>query len=47
LVEPRKKDEKRVRGLELGEVKSMRVSFDSVKVKIGNHVESVGFPGEI
>ncbi|CEJ57800.1 hypothetical protein PMG11_06480 [Penicillium brasilianum] len=47
LVEPSKKDEERVRGLELGDVGSMRVSFDSVKVKIGNHVESVVFPSEI
>lgn len=47
LVEPSKKDEERVRGLDLGDVKSMRVGFDSVKAKIGNHVESVVLPAEI
>ncbi|KAJ5355005.1 uncharacterized protein N7496_012217 [Penicillium cataractarum] len=47
LVEPGKLDEERVRGLDLGDVNSMRVSFDSVKVKIGNHVESVVLPAEI
>jgi hypothetical protein len=46
LNEPGKVEEERVAGLELGDVRSMRVRFDSVKVKIGNHVESVALSAE-
>ncbi|KAJ5875147.1 uncharacterized protein N7473_012494 [Penicillium subrubescens] len=47
LTEPGKVEEERVAGLELGDVQSMRVRFDSVKVKIGNHVESVALPVDV
>ena len=47
LAAPSRAEEERVEGLELGAVKGMRVRFDSVKVKIGNHVESIALRGEI
>ena len=47
LVGPSKAEEERVERSELGAVREMRVRFDSVKVKIGNHVESIALPGEI
>lgn len=47
LVEPSRAEEERVEGLELGAVRGMRVKFDSVKLKIGNHVESIALAGEM
>jgi hypothetical protein len=47
LTGPSPAEEERVEGLELGAVRRMKVRFDSVKVKIGNHVESIALPGEI
>jgi hypothetical protein len=47
LVEPSKEEEERMEGLELGGVRRMKVRFESVKVKIGNHVESVVLSVEI
>lgn len=44
LSEPGRSDEERVEGMDLRAVKELSVGFDSVKAKIGNHVESIMLP---
>lgn len=44
LVQPSVRDEERVAGIDLRAVKDLRVRFDSVKAKIGNHVENIQLP---
>ncbi|KAJ5117284.1 Endoplasmic reticulum oxidoreductin-1 [Penicillium atrosanguineum] len=41
LTGPAEEDVERVQGIDLIEVKGLEVRFDSVKAKIGNHVESI------
>lgn len=41
LTEPNVRDAERVAGLDLKPLNTMHVRFDSVKAKIGNHVDSV------
>lgn len=44
LTEPTVNDEKRVAGIDLRAAKDLYVKFDSVKAKIGNHVENICLP---
>lgn len=44
LNEPGVRDEDLVKGMDLRAVKDLSVRFDSVKAKIGNHVESIFLP---
>lgn len=41
LSEPSRKERELVEGTDLKSLKGLHVKFDSVKVKIGNHVESL------
>lgn len=41
LSEPSARDEERVAGIDRSPLENLHVRFDSVKVKIGNHVESI------
>lgn len=44
LTEPTVNDEKRVAGIDLRAAKDLYVKFDSIKAKIGNHVENICLP---
>lgn len=47
LREPSHKECERVEATDLKALRGLRVRFDSVKAKIGNHVESIPFPKDI
>lgn len=44
LAPPAEEDVRRVQAIDLKEVNGLEVRFDSVKAKIGNHVESISLP---
>lgn len=44
LDEPSASDVERVEGIDLGLLENLQVRFESVKAKIGNHVESIPLP---
>ncbi|KAJ5675112.1 uncharacterized protein N7477_005046 [Penicillium maclennaniae] len=44
LAEPAEEDVGRVEAINLKDVKGLEVRFDSIKAKIGNHVESISLP---
>lgn len=44
LLEPNHKECERVEATDLKALRGLRVRFDSVKAKIGNHVESIPLP---
>lgn len=41
LSEPNARNEERIGGIDRSPLENLRVRFDSVKAKIGNHVESI------
>jgi hypothetical protein len=44
LAGPAEGDVERIKNIDLEQVKRIEVRFDSVKAKIGNHVESIALP---
>lgn len=47
LLEPSHQECERVEATDLKPLRGLRVRFDSVKAKIGNHVESIPLPKDI